>query len=129
MSKFTLQVEFGTLHELQEFLAAGTNALSPHHVGVAGINLTPTAAHVNGAANPTPPQGIMPLSTAAAAQAAAEVLPTQDAVRKAMMDYVARANGRSAATAKAILTKHGVESVKAAPADKWAGLIAEFDQS
>lgn len=51
---------------------------------------------------------------------------TIEDVRKAFSDYIAKGGGRTAATGKAILEKHGLDAIKNARPDQLAGLLHDF---
>lgn len=62
-----------------------------------------------------------------APQADAPVAKTPNDVNLAFVAYVKKGQGRTAATAKAVLTKYGINSFKEANPEQCAQLVAEYE--
>ena len=128
MSKVKVVLEFDSISEAHKFLIIHVGGMAP---GVTLVQEDQTA-HPSGWDRPFTQTGAAVVTeTAAPAAPTAPTAPTapettKEEVNKAMAGYVGRGGGRTAATARAILQAHGVNSVREANATQLTALLAAF---
>jgi hypothetical protein len=115
MAKCNITFEFNSPAEAAAFLIDSNPTSSAPSVKTtgpaqAGGSVIPQSTQQPAAVTPTaPPEGV-----------------TLEIVRKAMTDYVGKGAGRTAATAREILTKHGCAALKDATPEQLAAVYPEF---